>query len=205
VRFVHQYAPKSVPKDPDTVEVYFGLKGKYERVEIRSDATQEEIEMHGCDFYNGNVVLIECPPPMTDVSYKFKTMFCHDRENAASVKCDRTDTVDEEWILLGQELSDVEITRILEDRWMTSVLISKPIRPLVNDMTIHFAQRAPDQEEPDEMSVAPLQSPFNCSVIFHIGNPRGPRPRNISRTLALILMKKYRRDLTGVPRTGTEY
>jgi hypothetical protein len=62
VTFVSQInIPKPTPKAPEMVEVYFGFKGRYDLVQVREDATQEEIEMQGQSFYNGNVALIDWP------------------------------------------------------------------------------------------------------------------------------------------------
>jgi hypothetical protein len=44
-------------------------------------------------------------------------MYCRDRDNATWIACKRSDTADEEWVLFGDELSDGDITKIMEDQW----------------------------------------------------------------------------------------
>jgi hypothetical protein len=80
-------------------------------------------------------------------------MFCRDRDTAALVICKRTDTSDEEWIFLGQKLSDADITRIVEERWSTPLKITLPARPLDYAQPIFFTQILVDGVEEDELTL----------------------------------------------------
>jgi hypothetical protein len=108
---------------------------------VRSDLTQEEAEQLGGAQFDGNVGLIEFRPPTRDLTYRFKAMYCKNRENAGWTKCDRTDSGDEEWVLFGQELSDADITRIMEDRWYVPLKSIKTTRPMENNQTLTFTKR----------------------------------------------------------------
>jgi hypothetical protein len=90
---------RPITDDVGEVEVYFAFKGNYIRTTVRSGLTQEEAEQLGGVQFEGNVGLIEFHPPKTDLTYRFKAMFCQNRENAVWTKCDRTDSGDEEWVL----------------------------------------------------------------------------------------------------------
>jgi hypothetical protein len=120
--------------------------------------TQEEVEIMARDEFKGNVGLIAFSSPIGGCSYKFKAMYCPDRENAAWVRCARTDSNNEDWALLGQELSDKEITKITEDRLYTPLKTEHPPRPLTNDQTVMFTQKMSDEDE--ERSVFPLKDPL---------------------------------------------
>jgi hypothetical protein len=65
-------------------------------------------------------------------------MYFKDRDNAVWTKCDRTDSADEEWVLFGQELSDADIVRIMEDRWFAPLKSIKIVRPMENNQVLHF-------------------------------------------------------------------
>jgi hypothetical protein len=69
----------------------------------------------GGAHFDGNICLFEFRPPTTDTTYRFKAMYCRNRQEAVCICCDRTDSSDEEWVLFGRELSDEDITRIMED------------------------------------------------------------------------------------------
>jgi hypothetical protein len=176
LHMVQQITPAPRIRDDSMVEVYFGFRGKYERVLIPENATQEEVERQAQMRYQGCVGLIDLPLPSEDISYKFKAMYCRDRENAAWIRCDRTDTVDEEWILFGQEISDLETTKVMEERWITPLKITKPSRPLENNQAIHFTRRAPDEDEEDEegVSIMPLEAPLG--LFRDLSNWKPPRP-----------------------------
>jgi hypothetical protein len=113
MRFVPQIVPVTRKKDATIVDFCFGFQGKYHRYQTRENATHEEVEIIGRDYFGGNVALIDFPTPLQD---KFKAMYFQDPDNAAWTRCDRTDMADEEWILTGQEFSDLEITKIVEER-----------------------------------------------------------------------------------------
>jgi hypothetical protein len=98
--------------DVEQIDVFFGFKGNYIAKRVPSDLT-----------------------------YRFKSMFCRDREDAVWTKCDRTDSADEEWVLFGQELSDADITRIMEDRWLTPLERVHTIRPMENNQVLHLTRR----------------------------------------------------------------
>jgi hypothetical protein len=103
--------------DVEEVEVYFAFRGNYVPFVLRSDVTQEEVEILGSNHFQGNLCLIDFRPPVAGTNYRFTAMFCRDRENAAWIVCKRSDTADEEWVLFGQELTDDEIVRIMEQHW----------------------------------------------------------------------------------------
>jgi hypothetical protein len=102
------------------------------------------------------VGLIEFTHPEQDVIYRFNAMYCRDRDNAACIRCDRIDTAGEEWVLFGRELTEMEITKIMEERWLTPLKITKPEMPLENTQEIHFTRRAPDEEEENENGVSAM-------------------------------------------------
>jgi hypothetical protein len=94
----------------------------------------------GSKLFNGNFCLIDFRPPVPGIHYRFKAMFCRDRENSAWLDCQRSDTAEEEWVLFGQELSDNEIIRIMEQRWFSPLKRFKdPLpRPLANNSVVLF-------------------------------------------------------------------
>jgi hypothetical protein len=98
------------------VEVCVGFQGQYTKHKVPSNAAQEEIERLGCHEYQGNVALVDFRPQAEDFLYRFKAMYCQDRESAVWTKCGRTDSADEKWVLFGQELSDSDIILVMEAR-----------------------------------------------------------------------------------------
>jgi hypothetical protein len=150
-------------RDVEEVEVHFACCGNYVPFIVRSDATQEEIGTLGSDYFKGNFCLIDFRPPQAGLHYRFKAMFCKDRENAAWLDCHRGDTADEEWVLFGQELSDNDIIRIMEQRWYIPLKkFSKPLpRPLANKSMVMFERRLTDEEPDDEeISGVPAADPM---------------------------------------------
>jgi hypothetical protein len=147
----------------DEVEVFFASCGNYTPFIVRTDATQEQIETLSCEFYQGNFGLIDFRPPVPGIHYRFKAMFCQDRDNAAWLACQREDTADEEWVLFGQELSDNDIIRVMEQRWFVPLKnFKKPLpRPLENNSTVMFEKRRVDDEpDEEEISVIPAADPM---------------------------------------------
>jgi hypothetical protein len=168
--------PLSPPVDDDVeiVEVYFGFKGTYVHKKVASNLSQAEIERLGCEEFQGTVGLIEFRPPSKDLTYRFKAMYCRDRDDAAWTKCDRTDSADEEWVLLGQELSDAEITRIMEERWFTPLKTVHPDRPMEQNQVLHFTRRPVQDDEEEEQSVPPPMNPLD--LFRDLRNWKTPRP-----------------------------
>jgi hypothetical protein len=157
-------------RDVEEVQVHFASCGNYTPFIVRSDATQEQIETLGSDFYKGNFGLIDFRPPVAGIHYRFKAMFCRDRENAAWMACNREDTADEEWVLFGQELTDSEIIQIMEQRWFVPLKkFKQPLkRPLENNAVVMFAKRRVDDEPDDEeISGVPAADPM---ALFHDRN-----------------------------------
>jgi hypothetical protein len=144
---------------------------------VSSDATQEQIERMGINHFNCNVCLTEFRPPSPSLNYRFKAMYCRDRDNASWINCKRSDTADEEWVLFGLELTDEQIVTIMEDRWFTPLKkIQKTQRPLENNSTIMFARRAVDEEEPNEDEQSGIE-PVDPLALFHDPNwYKPPRP-----------------------------
>jgi hypothetical protein len=100
VRYIKTLPMAKVDEAVEQVDVCFGFKGNYIRTRVPSDLTHEDAERLGCAEFNGDVGLIEFRPPTKDLTYRSKAMYCKDRDNAVWTKCGRTDTSDEEWILL---------------------------------------------------------------------------------------------------------
>jgi hypothetical protein len=149
--------------DVEEVSVYFAFCGNYVPFILRSDATQEEVEILGSNHFKGNLGLIDFKPPVSGTHYRIKAMCCRDRDNAAWIDCRRSDSADEEWVLFGQELTDDEIVRVMEDRWYTPLkkLKEKVPRPLENNSTIMFARKLTDDEiEEEEISGVPAVDPL---------------------------------------------
>jgi hypothetical protein len=124
--------PSPPPPDPDAeeVEVYFAFRGNYVRVNVLTNETQEEIEKKGGNQFQGNLCLTDFRSPTEGVTYR--------NDTAAWIVCKRNDTADEEWDLFGQELTDEQITHIMEDRWYVPLKKVKPKRPLENNSIIMF-------------------------------------------------------------------
>jgi hypothetical protein len=96
------------------------------------------------------------------------------------------ETNDEEWDMSGQELSDADITGIMEERWNTPLTTVHPTRPMENNQTIPFVRRLVDEEE-EERSIFPPKDPlelFQINIyaggpleLFHeLSNGNPPRP-----------------------------
>jgi hypothetical protein len=152
-----------VEKNVEEIEVYFAFCGKYVPFIIRSDITQQQVEMLGSDYFKGNLGLIDFRPPQAGLHYRFKAMFCQDRENAAWIDCKRSDTADEEWVLFGQELSDNDIVRIMEIRWYVPLkkLKEKLPRPLENNSIVMFERLTDEEVEEEEVSGVPAADPMD--------------------------------------------
>jgi hypothetical protein len=151
-------------KDVEEIEVYFAFCGNYVPFILRSDVTQQQVEILGSDYFKGNLCLIDFRPPQAGLHYRFKAMFCQDRDNTAWLVCKRNDTADEEWVLFGQELSDMDIVRIMEQRWYTPLkrLKDKLPRPLENNSIVMFMKRLTDEEiEEEEVSRVPAADPLD--------------------------------------------
>jgi hypothetical protein len=114
-RSIFQKAPEE--RDVEDVEVYLAFCGNYVPITVRSDVSQKEIETLGSDYFKCNLGLMDFQPPKPGNHYRLKAMVCQDRENAAWLDCRRSDTIDEEWVLFGLELSDADIIRVMEQRW----------------------------------------------------------------------------------------
>jgi hypothetical protein len=149
----------------------------YARVNVRSDATQGEIEKMGSNHFEGNLCLTEFRPPTDGLNYRFKAMYCHDRDNASWLVCKRSDSADEESVLFGQELSDDEITRIMEDRWYVPLKKVKIPRPLENNSTVMFAKRLTD-DEVDEEEAAGVAAADPLELFHDRSWYKPPRPVN---------------------------
>jgi hypothetical protein len=157
--------PLRVIDDPNVeqVEVYFASCGNYIPQTVSSNITQQEIETMACNLFNGNFGLIDFRPPAPGIHYCFKAMFCRERENAAWLDCQRGDTAEEEWVLFGQELSDNDIIRIMEQRWFAPLKRFKdPLpRPLANNSIVMFERRLTDEEvDPEDVSGIPAADPM---------------------------------------------
>jgi hypothetical protein len=88
-------------------------------------------------------------------------MYCKNRDEAVCICCDRTDSSDEEWISFGQELSDEDITRIMEDRWYVPLKKIKTTRPIENNQTLHFTRSlTTDEVDEDEIAGIPPLDPM---------------------------------------------
>jgi hypothetical protein len=160
------------PIDAAEVEVYFAFRGNYSRVTVSSDVSQEDVERMGCNHFQSNVCLTDFHAPTPGTNDRFKAMYCRDRDNASWIVCKRSDTADEEWVLFGQELTDEEIVRVMEDRWYTPLKKIKTKRPLENNSLIMFGRRPVDDEvDEDEVSgVAPVE-PLHCFTTLTGINP----------------------------------
>jgi hypothetical protein len=101
VRYIRTLPVRPLPEDVEEVEVYFAYRGQYSKVKVPSNLTQKEAEQIGGAHFEGNVCLFEFRPPTMDLTYRFKAMFCRNREEAARICCDRKDSADEEWVLFG--------------------------------------------------------------------------------------------------------
>jgi hypothetical protein len=166
--------PRPITDDVEEVEVYFAFKGNYTSKVVRADLTQEQAERMGGVEFDGNVGLIEFNSPKTDLTYRFKAMYCQNRETAVWTRCDRTDSGDEECVLFGQELSDADITRIMEDRWYTPLKMIKTTRPMENNQTLTFTKRLTRDEEEEEATGIPPLDPLALFEDRSIWTP--PRP-----------------------------
>jgi hypothetical protein len=101
VKYINTVPLAKRDDDVEQIDVFFGFKGSYIAKRVPSDLTHEEAERLGCEEFQGVVGLIDFRPPTKDLTYRFKSMFCRDREDAVWTKCDRTDSADEEWVLFG--------------------------------------------------------------------------------------------------------
>jgi hypothetical protein len=133
VTYTRPLPREPLPEDVTEVEVYFGYRGQYIKTTIRSDLTHEDAERQGMATFDGNVCLTDFHPPSQDTTYRFKATYCRDRDNATWINFKRSDTADEEWVLFGDELSDGDITKIMEDRWFVPLKKIKTVRPLENN------------------------------------------------------------------------
>jgi hypothetical protein len=165
VSYIRTVPVRTPPEDRDVeeIEVHFAFCGNYVPFILRSDVSQEQTEVLGSDYFKGNLGLIDFRPPRPGLHYRFKAMFCKDRESAAWLDCKRSDTADGEWVLFGQELSDPEIVTIMEQRWYVRLkkLKEKLPRPLENNSIVMFEKHLTDEEVDDEeISGVPAVDPL---------------------------------------------
>jgi hypothetical protein len=126
------------------------------------ETTKEQVEEIGCKEIGANIALIDFQLPEKDVSYRSKAMFCQDRDNSVWVRCERTNSAEEECVLFGPEMSDADVTRAMEGRWQLPLKLTKLQRPLENNQVLSFQRRILDDDEDEEEKEAihPMSDPM---------------------------------------------
>jgi hypothetical protein len=64
---------------------------------------------------------------------------------------------------LGQESSEADITKILEERWYTPLKMIHVSRPMENNQVLHFTRRAMDDDEEEERNIGKPTDPLQMS------------------------------------------
>jgi hypothetical protein len=164
-------------REVEEIEVYFAFCGNYVPFIVKSNVTQQDIETLGSDYFRGNLGLIEFRPPQPGTHYRLKAMFCRDRENAAWMDCKRSDSADEELVLFGQELSDSDIIRLMEQRWNVPLKKFKKelSRPLENNSVVMFEKRLID-DEPDDEEISGIPAADPMQLFLDRSWYKPPRP-----------------------------
>jgi hypothetical protein len=71
-------------------------------------------------------------------------------------------------------LSDANITKIVEERWYAPLKITRPLRPLENNQTIHVMHRFEEEDGEDERLAAPPVDPL--ALFKDLSTWKPPRP-----------------------------